>query len=88
MFGYQGSYRLSAGDLDVSQGSGSSGEETVGGSTPTPDQENVNDVGEAAELTFQDTEQIRGAKFSERDIYRWELDPASSEDYEERERAR
>lgn len=78
--------RLSGGDLDASWDSGSSGEEAVGGSSPTPDQDNVDEVGEAAGLTFQDTEEIRGEKINERDDRRWELDPASSEDYEERSR--
>jgi hypothetical protein len=77
---------LSAGDLDARPDTGSSGEEAVGGSSPTPDQDNVDEVGEAAGLTYEDTEQIRGGKIFERDTGRWELDPASSEDYEERSR--
>jgi hypothetical protein len=79
---------LSAGDLDASPDTGSSGEETVGGSHPTPDQDNIDELGEAAGLTFQDSEQIRGEKIFERDTDRWELNPASSEDYEERNRSR
>jgi hypothetical protein len=78
---------LSAGDLDANRDTGSSGEEAVGGSSPTPDQDNVDEVGEAAGLTFQDSEQIRGEKISKRDTHRWELNPASSEDYEERNRS-
>ena len=79
---------LSAGDLDAGQDTGSSGEKTVGGSNPIPDQDNIDELGEAAGLTFQDSEQIRGEKIFERDTDRWELNPASSEDYEERNRSR
>ncbi|HBP86480.1 MAG TPA: hypothetical protein DD706_02150, partial [Nitrospiraceae bacterium] len=55
-----------------------------GGSNPTPDQDNVDELGAAVGLTFEDSEELGGAKVYDRDIYRWELDPASSEDYEER----
>lgn len=79
---------ISAGDIDARADTGSTGEEAVGGSQPTPDQDNVEEVGESAGLTFQDSEQIRGEKVSDRDTHRWELDPASSEDYEERNRSR
>jgi hypothetical protein len=79
--------RLSGGDLEATPDTGSSGEETVGGSHPTPDQDNVDEVGEATGLTFQDSEQLRGEKVYDRDTHRWELDPASSEDYEERRKA-
>ena len=79
---------LSAGDVDARSDTGSTGEEAVGGSSPTPDQDNVDDIGEAAGLTIQDTEDIRGEKISDRDTHRWELNPASSEDYEERNRSR
>lgn len=75
---------LSAGDLDVTPDISSSGEETMGGSNPTPDQDNVDEIGEATGLTFEDSEQLRGEKVYDRDSNRWELDPASSEDYEER----
>ncbi|MEX2493880.1 MAG: DUF6335 family protein [Nitrospirales bacterium] len=75
---------LSAGDLDATRDTGSSGEETVGGSNPTPDQNNVDELGKATGLTFEDSEQLRGEKVYDRDTDRWELDPASSEDYDER----
>ena len=44
---------LSAGDLDAKWDVGDSGEETVGGSAPTPDQDNVDEIGEAVGLEFQ-----------------------------------
>ncbi len=75
---------LSAGDPDANLDAGSSGDETVGGSNPTPDQGNVDELGEAVGLTFEDSEELEGEKISARDTHRWELDPASSEDYEER----
>ena len=76
--------RLSGGDLDVTMDAGSSGDETVGGSNPTLDQDTVDELGEAAGLTFEDSEEIAGEKVYDRDTHRWELDPASSEDYAER----
>ncbi len=75
---------LSAGDPDAALDVGSSGDETVGGSNPTPDQDNVDELGEAAGLTFEDSEELDGEKIYARDTHRWELDPASSEDYAER----
>lgn len=75
---------LSAGDPDADLDAGSSGDETVGGSNPTPDQDNVDELGEAAGLTFEDSEELDGEKVYARDTHRWELDPASSEDYKER----
>ena len=45
----------------------------------------VDEVGEALGLTYQADEALRaGAKEKERDAHRWELDPASAEDYVER----
>ena len=45
----------------------------------------VDEVGEAIGLTYQADEALRaGAKETERDAHRWELDPASAEDYVER----
>jgi uncharacterized protein DUF6335 len=77
---------LAAGDLDASFQGRESGEEAVGGSDPTPDQDSVDLIGRALGVVEQDekplatTEKIEG-----RDRERWELDPASSEDFEERE---
>jgi len=77
------SAELSGGDLDARWDQAeSSGEETVGGSVPTPDQDVVDEIGKAIGVVYQDTEPLRlGEKEQERDEHRWELDPASAEDY-------
>lgn len=76
---------LSGGDVDASEVEAGTGEEAVGGSTPTPDQDNVDEIGRALGVTYEDNEPLRGEeKVRERDDDRWELDPASAEDYGER----
>jgi hypothetical protein len=76
---------LSAGDVDADWGRADVGEETVGGSAPTPDQDIVEELGEAVGLTYEDNEPLHTTeKVEERDRKRWELDPASSEDYNDR----
>lgn len=74
---------LSAGDIDARWDQAeAAGEETVGGSAPTPDQDIVDEIGIAAGVTYQDGEPLRvGHKELERDEHRWELDPASAEDF-------
>ncbi len=77
--------QLSGGDIDAAWDQADVGEQTVGGDNPTPDQDVVEEIGEALGVRYQDTEPLRGAeKISERDQERWELDPASSEDFAER----
>lgn len=76
---------LSGGDLDADWGRADVGDETVGGSCPTPDQAIVEEIGEAMGLTYEDNEPLHPQeKVSDRDRRRWELDPASSEDYNQR----
>jgi hypothetical protein len=76
---------LSGGDVDAAWDQADAGEGTVGGSTPTPDQDMVDDLGRAAGLTYSDSEPLRPEeKVAERDDHRWEVNPASAEDYEER----
>jgi hypothetical protein len=71
---------LSGGDIDADIG-----DETVGGSSPTPDQDVVDELGAAVGLTYEDNEPLHTTeKVEERDRKRWELDPASSEDYNDR----
>jgi hypothetical protein len=84
--GHSTSPVLSAGDLDARWDEAeSSGEETAGGSQPTPDQEVVDEIGRAIGVTYQEGEVLKaGEKEADRDRHRWELDPASSEDYQER----
>lgn len=77
---------LTGGDVDAGWEYGDVGDETVGGSNPTPDQDIVDDLGEAVGITYEDNEPLRfGEKVAERDEARWELDPASSDDYQERQ---
>jgi hypothetical protein len=79
---------LSGGDVDAAWDQADVGEEAVGGSNPTPDQDIVDDLGRAVGITYSDSEPLRPTeKEAERDDKRWELDPASSDDYQERERA-
>lgn len=73
---------LSGGDLDADwKDANSSGEETVGGTTPTPDQDMVDELGEAVGLTYQGDEELAGGeKLADRDRHRWELDPESAQE--------
>jgi len=77
---------LSGGDLDADWARADIGDETVGGSAPTPDQDVVDELGEAVGLTYEDNEPLRASEkvVEERDRKRWELDPASSDDYNDR----
>jgi len=76
---------LSGGDLDANWAGADVGDETVGGSAPTPDQDVVEELGEAVGLTYEDDEPLHTAeKIDQRDRKRWELDPASSDDYNDR----
>jgi len=76
---------LSGGDIDAAWDQADVGEETVGGSTPTPDQDVVDQLGEAVGLTYEDNEPLdTEKKVAKRDYRRWELDPASSEGYKMR----
>jgi hypothetical protein len=77
---------LTGGDVDADWESAySTGDEAPGGDNPTPDQNNVDDIGVALGVEYEDNEELEGAdKISERDKHRWEDDPASSEDFEDR----
>jgi len=73
---------LSGGDIDADWEGADVGDETVGGSAATPNQDVVEELGEAVGLNYQDNEPLHSEqKLQERDRNRWELDPASSEDY-------
>ena len=77
---------LSGGDVDARwEDAESGGDETVGGSTATPGQNVLDQIGEATGVTYGDGEELRtGEKQERRDKNRWERDPASSEDYADR----
>ena len=77
---------IAGGDVDVDvEDAYFTGDEAPGGDNPTPDQDVVEDIGKALGVEYQDNEELKAVdKVSERDRNRWELDPASSEDYKER----
>jgi Family of unknown function (DUF6335) len=77
---------LTGGDVDADWESAYSvGDEAPGGDNPTPDQDLVDDIGRAVGVEYQDNEELKGeAKIAKRDRNRWELDPASSDDWDER----
>ena len=77
---------LAAGDPDVdSEDAYFTGEEAPGGDNSTPDQDIVDDIGKALGVQYEDNEELKPAdKVAERDKHRWELDPASSDDYKDR----
>jgi len=77
---------LTAGEVDVNaEDAFFAGEEAPGGDNPTPDQDIVDDIGKALGVQYDDNEPLKGAdKLEERDKHRWELDPASAEDYKDR----
>lgn len=74
---------LAADDIDaVWEDANAAGEETVGGTSPTPDQDRVDDLGKAVGLTYTDDEELNtDDKMAARDENRWELD-LDSEDSE------
>jgi hypothetical protein len=77
---------VTGGDPDVdSVDAFFTGEEAPGGDNPTPDQDVVDDIGKALGVQYEDNEELKAAdKLTERDKHRWELDPASSDDYKDR----
>ena len=77
---------ITGGDVDVNlEQAYFSGDEAPGGDNPTPDQDIVDDIGRAIGIEYQDNEELRSSdKVADRDKHRWELDPASAEDYKER----
>jgi hypothetical protein len=78
---------MTAGDVDADWESAYSvGDEAPGGDNPTPDQDIVDDIGKAVGVEYQDNEELKGAdKVIKRDEHRWELDPASAEDWDDRD---
>jgi len=76
---------ITAGDVDADwQLAYSSGDEAPGGDNPTPDQDVVDEIGEALGVNYEDGEELKGAaKIEDRDKHRWELDPASKDDFDE-----
>jgi hypothetical protein len=77
---------LTGGDVDADWESAYSvGDEAPGGDNPTPDQDIVDEIGRALGNEYQDNEPLKGAdKIAQRDKHRWELDPGSKEDFDDR----
>lgn len=77
---------LTGGDMDADwETADSVGDEAPGGDNPTPDQDVVDEIGRALGVEYDDDEELRGGdEIVERDRKRWELDPASSDDFDER----
>ena len=77
---------ITGGDVDADwENAYFSGDEAPGGDNLTPDQEDVDDMGKALGVEYQDNEELQGSdKVVKRDAHRWELDPASSDDYKDR----
>jgi hypothetical protein len=78
---------LTGGDVDADwEDAYAVGDEAPGGDNPTPDQDRVDDIGRALGIEYADNEELKGSdKISARDKHRWELDPASAEDYPDHE---
>ena len=78
---------MTSGDVDADwEDAYSVGDEAPGGDNPTPDQDRVDDIGKALGVTYDDNEELKASdKIADRDKHRWELDPASSEDYRDRD---
>ena len=74
---------MTAGDVDAKwQDAYALGDEAPGGDNPTPDQDRVDDIGKALGIQYQDDQELMGGdEVTERDRHRWELDPASSDDW-------
>ena len=78
---------LTAGDVDARWDDAYAvGDEAPGGDNPTPDQDRVDDIGKALGVQYEDNEELKASdKIAQRDRKRWELDPASSDDYKDRD---
>src|SRR5262245_5379843 len=71
-----------AGDVDASwQEAEDSGAETPGGHVATPDQDNVDEIGRAVGMEFQDNQELRTHEeiLARRDRRRWELNRGSAD---------
>ncbi|MDZ8236423.1 MAG: DUF6335 family protein [Nostoc sp. ChiQUE01a] len=79
--------QLTGGDVDAYwQDADAVGDEAVGGTVATPDQNVTEDLEAAVGLEMDDFALLRTNDIlEERDDARWELDPMSSEDYQQRE---
>jgi hypothetical protein len=74
---------LAGGDIDAKwQDAYAVGDEAPGGDNPTPGQDRVDDIGKALGVNYRRDEELQGGdEITKRDKHRWELDPASSDDW-------
>jgi hypothetical protein len=79
---------VTGGDLDANWDNAQfSGDESAVSSSPTPDQSVVDEIGTAMGISYSADEELKvGEKERSRDKHRWELDPASSDDWQDRNR--
>ena len=77
---------LTGGDIDANyEQANAVGDESVGGTVSTPDMDIVDDLGKAVGLEMDDRNFMHTNEILEgRDDRRWELEPRSSEDYDDR----
>jgi hypothetical protein len=77
---------ITGGDADVDvEDAYFTGDGAPGGDNPAPDADVVDDIGKALGVQYEDSEELKSSdKIVERDRHRWEMDPASSEDYKDR----
>ncbi len=82
----EASPELTGGDIDANyEQANADGDESVGGTVVTPDMDIVDDLGKAVGLEMDDANFLHTSEILEhRDDQRWELEPKSSEDYQER----
>jgi len=78
---------MTAGDVDADWESAEAvGDEAPGGDNPTPDQDVVEEIGRALGVEYNDDQELEGGEeIVKRDRKRWELDPASSDDFDDRD---
>lgn len=78
---------LTGGDVDANwEQANAVGDESVGGTAPTPDMDVVDELGTAVGLEMDDRAFLRTNEILEgRDDRRWELDPESAEDYSQKD---
>ncbi|MEG4962940.1 MULTISPECIES: DUF6335 family protein [unclassified Microcoleus] len=83
---YSSSSQIGGEDGDpAAEQESATGEQSVGGSAPTPDMDMVDELGAAAGIEIADGAILHTTDMLERrDESRWELDPSSAEDYQER----
>ncbi len=82
----EASPELTGGDINANyEQANAEGDESVGGTVVTPDMDIVDNLGKAVGLEMDDSNFLHTEEILEhRDEQRWELEPKSSEDYQDR----